>query len=381
MNVHPMVPVTDPLAQYESLAPQIRDAIDRVLASGQYILGPEVHAFEEEFASFLGAVDAVGVASGTDALALALMALGIGRGDEVITVSHTAVATVAAIEQSGATPVLVDVEPGHLTMDPAGLPEVVTARTRAIVPVHIYGRPADLTAIQDFCSRHSLALVEDASQAHGARFDGTRVGAFGDVGVFSCYPTKNLGALGDAGIVATRDPVVAARLRRLREYGWQERNLSIEPGVNSRLDELQAAILRVKLLHLDAGNARRQALATRYRGRLGDLAIALPPDRAGSEPVHHLFVVEIDDRETLRTKLTAAGISTAVHYPHPVHLQPAYRGRVRTSGSMRVTEEAAGRVLSLPLYPEIGDDAIDRVCVALSRFIPSSIAGASTWSP
>jgi dTDP-4-amino-4,6-dideoxygalactose transaminase len=376
----PSVPVTDPLAQYQALGTEIREAINRVLDSGQYILGPEVSGFEEEFAAYLGTVEAVGVASGTDALALALTALGIGPGDEVITVSHTAVATVAAIEQSGATAVLVDVEPGHLTMDPACLSQVINARTRAIVPVHIYGRPADLNAIQTVCSKHGLALVEDASQAHGATFFGTRVGSFGDVGIFSCYPTKNLGALGDAGVIVTRDPQVAARLRRLREYGWRERNLSIETGVNSRLDELQAAILRVKLLHLDAGNARRRAVAGRYRSRLKGLPIELSPDRPGSESANHLFVVEVEERDNLRSRLRADGIDTAVHYPNPVHLQPAYIGRIRTACSMQVTEAAAGRILSLPMYPEIGDEAIDRVCSALARSVPLSLDRATTWS-
>jgi dTDP-4-amino-4,6-dideoxygalactose transaminase len=360
-----VIPVADPGAQLIALRPEIDEAIIRVLNSGYYILGPEVEAFEREFADYIGTTHAVGVANGTDALALGLRSLGIGPGDEVITVSHTAVATVAAIEQAGATPVLVDVEPGFLTLDPALLDEVLTDRTRAVVPVHLYGQAADLTRIQSFCALHNLALVEDSSQAHGTTWGGAKLGSIGHIGVFSCYPTKNLGALGDAGIVVTNDPVVADRLRRLRQYGWQDRNLSLEPGVNSRLDELQAAILRVKLRHLDSGNAARRAIAARYTSALAGTPIRPPTTRSEVEHVFHLYVIEDSDREALRERLAQRGVGSAVHYPLAVHQQSAYNGRIRTSSSMAVTEEAVQRILSLPMFPELDSASIDRVVRAV----------------
>lgn len=365
-----VIPVTNPGAQLAALRPEIDEAIIRVLNSGFYILGPEVEAFEREFADYIGTTHAVGVANGTDALALGLRALGVGPGDEVITVSHTAVATVAAIEQAGATPVLVDVEPGFLTLDPEKLDEVLTDRTRAVVPVHLYGQAADLTQIQSFCQRHGLALVEDVSQAHGATWNGARLGSIGNVGVFSCYPTKNLGALGDAGIVVTNDSAVADRLRRLRQYGWQERNLSLEPGVNSRLDEMQAAILRVKLRHLDSGNAARRVIAERYTSVLAETPIQPPTTRPEAEHVFHLYVIEAADRDDLRKSLAQRGLGSAVHYPLAVHQQTAYRDRIRTSASMAVTEEAVERILSLPMYPELSEAEIAQVVSALTNFTP-----------
>ena len=365
-----VIPVTNPGAQLAALRPEIDKAIIRVLNSGFYILGPEVEAFEREFADYIGTTHAVGVANGTDALALGLRALGVGPGDEVITVSHTAVATVAAIEQAGATPVLVDVEPGFLTLDPAKLDEVLTDRTRAVVPVHLYGQSADLTKIQFFCQRHGLALVEDVSQAHGATWYGARLGSIGHVGVFSCYPTKNLGALGDAGIVVTNDLAVADRLRRLRQYGWKERNLSLEPGANSRLDELQAAILRVKLRHLDSGNVARRVIADRYTSALVGTSFKSPTIRPGAEHVFHLYVVEHSDRNALRESLACAGIGSALHYPRAVHQQAAYRDRLKNSTSMAVTEEAVERILSLPMFPELSEAEIAQVVSTLTNFTP-----------
>jgi dTDP-4-amino-4,6-dideoxygalactose transaminase len=350
-----LIPLTDPHAQYVRLRREIDDAIRRVLDSGWLILGPEVDAFESEFAEFIGTRNAIGVANGTDGIALALRGLGIGAGDEVITVSHTAVATVAAIEQAGAVPVLVDVDMETLTLDSSQLDSVLTRRTRAVMPVHLYGRAANLDPIKNFCDQHGLALIEDVSQAHGARWSGRRLGAFGHVGVYSCYPTKNLGALGDAGVIVTSDSALAARLRRLRQYGWQERNTSLEPGINTRLDELQAAILRVKLAHLDAGNDRRAEIAHVYSRDLAGLPVHLPAQATAGEHVYHLFVVQSDDRDALMARLADSGVQSGVHYPRPVHLQPAYAGRVRTAPCMTVTENAAARVLSLPIYPELTD--------------------------
>jgi dTDP-4-amino-4,6-dideoxygalactose transaminase len=353
LNSTAVIPVTDPGAQYLVFREQIEVAIKRVLDSGYYILGPEVEAFESEFAEYIGTQFAIGVANGTDALSLALRALDIGPGDEVITVSHTAVATVAAIEQAGATPVLVDVEPGYLTLDSTLLEQALTDRTKAVIPVHLYGQAADIARIQDFCRTHGLALVEDVSQAHGAKYDGRRLGSFGDISTFSCYPTKNLGALGDAGIVVTSDPALADRVRRLRQYGWVDRNFSIEQGVNSRLDEVQAAILRVKLPYLDAGNERRREIADSYSAAFRGSRIEVPQVRENNEHVFHLYVAQVDERDTVRDRLGAAGVHTAIHYPLPIHRQPAYLGRVRTATTMPITDLAAGRILSLPVFPEL----------------------------
>lgn len=360
-----MVPVADPGAGLMTVRSEVDSAIRRVLDSGYYILGPEVEAFERELAQYIGAEHAVGVANGTDGLALAIRALGIGPGDEIITVSHTAVATVAAIEQSGATPVLVDVESPYLTMDPDALSGALSPRTRAVVPVHIYGQSADMDRILRFCREKSLALIEDCSQAHGATWRGQRLGSLGEVGVFSCYPTKNLGALGDAGIVTTSSTDVANRMRRLRQYGWKDRNSSLEPGVNSRLDELQAAILRVKLSRLNESNSRRQAIAATYHKRLSDLPITVPAVRAETEHVFHLYVVQVQHRERLRSLLQLGGVQSAIHYPVPIHLQPAYRDRLRPLASMQVTEEVSSRVLSIPMFPELAATDVDLVCEAL----------------
>ncbi len=353
MNSNAMIPITDPGAQYLVLREEIDSAIKRVLASGYYILGPEVESFESEFAEYIGTRFAIGVANGTDALSLALRALGIGPGDEVITVSHTAVATVAAIEQAGATPVLIDVEPEFLTIDPALLDQALTRHTRAVVAVHLYGQAADIVRVQDFCNAHELALVEDVSQAHGATYNKRRLGSFGDIAIFSCYPTKNLGALGDAGLVLTNDSALAGRVRRLRQYGWVDRNLSIEQGVNSRLDEVQAAILRVKLPYLDASNERRRQIAHKYSEAFQDFRIGVPLVRESNDHVFHLYVVQIDDRDGVRDRLAATGVQTAIHYPLPIHRQPAYLDRVRVATSMSVTNRAADRIVSLPVFPEL----------------------------
>lgn len=364
-----IIPVANPQAQRLAMKAELDEAIQRVLSGGHYILGPEVEAFEAEFAHYIGVNHSVGVANGTDAIALALRALGLGPGDEVITVSHTAVATVAAIEMAGCTPVLVDVEAGFLTLDPDKLDEALTERTRAVIAVHLYGQPADLDRIQAFCNRTGVALVEDVSQAHGSRWRGRRTGSFGHVSTFSCYPTKNLGAIGDAGIVATNDHEVADRLRRLRQYGWVTRNDSLDAGCNSRLDELQAAILRVKLRHLDAGNAARRAIADRYTMAIAGTSLKPPTTRAEAEHVFHLYVAEASDREALAESLMQRGVGSAVHYTRAVHQQTAYRDRVRTSSSMEVTNGAVDRILSLPMFPELCEADIARVVSALQDLL------------
>ncbi len=362
------IPFVDLKAAYRRLQPEIDAAVATVLESGWYILGAEVAAFEEAFARYLGLPHVVGVASGTDAVLLALRACGIGVGDEVITVSHTAVATVAAIELCGAIPRLVDVEPGTLTLDPQALAKAVTGRTKAIIPVHLYGCPADMTPILTCAQEHGLAVIEDCAQAHGARYAGRQVGTLGDAAAFSFYPTKNLGAMGDGGAVATSRADVAERLRLLRQYGWRERYISDVPGLNSRLDELQAAILRVRLRHLDEENETRRRLAATYSDNLSGLPLQLPAVRSGDRHVYHLYAIRTARREELRAHLRERGIGTAVHYPVPVHLQPAYARLGYGPGSLPVTEDAARSLLSLPLYPDLPADAPATVAEAIAQF-------------
>jgi dTDP-4-amino-4,6-dideoxygalactose transaminase len=360
-----VIPVADPGRSHRASAAELDAAIARVLGSGRFVLGAEVEAFEREFASWLGARFAIGVGSGTDAIALALRACGIGEGDEVVTVSHTAVATVAAIEMVGAVPVLADVDPRTMTLDARALEAVVGPRTRAVVPVHLYGRPAAMEAIREVARRRDLRIVEDAAQAHGAMVGDRKVGTLGDAAAFSFYPTKNLGAFGDGGAVVTDDAEVAARCRRLRQYGWNAERVSEAPGVNSRLDELQAAVLRVKLARLHAAVERRRAIAARYSEALAGRDLALPSDAPGTRHAYHLYVVRTGDRERLAARLEARGIGTAVHYPIPVHRQPAYAGRLRFD-DLAESDRAAREVLTLPLYPELGDEEVEAVIAAFA---------------
>lgn len=364
-----MIPVANPLAQTRRFEAEISSAILRVLASGQYVLGPEVESFEAEFAEFTGTGYAIGVANATDALAIALRALDIGPGDEVITVSMTAVATVAAIRMVGATPVLVDVDPDFYTIAPSAISAAISPRTRAVIPVHLYGQPADMESIEEICSKHGIPLIEDASQAHGAIIFGKRVGSIGLIGVFSCYPTKNLGAIGDAGVITTNDPVLAQRLRRLRQYGWESRNWSIESGVNSRLDEIQAAILRVKIRSIVRDNAIRGQVAARYLHELSELRVLLPKVRPDAYHVWHLFVIRVSEREHVQTQLLKLGVSTSIHYPFPIHVQEAYRDHVVIPNSLKVTEDLSASVLSIPMFPELLQTEIDTVIAALSRLL------------
>lgn len=391
-----MIPSNDLRAQYLAIKPEIDAAVARTLDSGWYILGREVEAFEHEFAAYLanqeqGAgeqagdqIDAadsarqgtlwashsplncVAVNSGTDALQLALMACEIGPGDEVITVAHTAVATAAAISLTGATPVFVDVDPATYTMAPTALAAAITPRTKAIVPVHLYGHPADMAAIQAIATRHQLRLIEDCAQAHGARYQGQMLGTMGDLGCFSFYPTKNLGALGDGGAVVSRDPALINRVRLLREYGWtpQARYVSQVRGMNSRLDELQAAILRAKLPHLDEWNTTRRALATQYALHLPEQLIK-PVERPACHHVYHLYVVRTPQRDRLRTRLQANGIGTAIHYPVPIHQQAAYQDQGARWQDLRETEQLAQEILSLPLYPSLTSEDVQRVAAAV----------------
>lgn len=362
------IPFLDFKAQIQALRAEIDAALAGVLERGYFILGPEVAAFEREFAGYIGAAEGVGVASGTDALHLALRACEVGPGDEVITVSHTAGATVAAVVMTGATPVLVDIDPRSFNIDPEQVARHITPRTKAILPVHLYGQAADLDPLLELARRHGLRVVEDCAQAHGAEYHGRLVGNWGDVGCFSFYPTKNLGALGDGGMVVTSDPALAERVRLLREYGWRERYRSTIHGYNSRLDELHAAVLRVKLRYLDQGNARRRELAQRYRQRLGEDGVALPQELSYGRHVYHLFVVRSAKRDALQQYLRERGVGTLIHYPVPVHLQDAYGELGLGPGSLPVTEQYAGAILSLPLYPELTDGAVDRVAAVVREF-------------
>ena len=369
------VPQTDPRASYLEYKKEIDAAISSVLERGRYILGTEVEAFEKEFARFLGADYAVAVGNGTDALVLAIRACGIGAGDVVFTVSHTAVATVAAIELAGATPVLVDIEPDSFTMSARSLERAVgglrAGRPRAVIPVHLYGNPADLAAVSQIARKHNLLLIEDCAQSHGASLEGRSTGTWGVASTFSFYPTKNLGAIGDGGMIVTGDSTIAERARLLRQYGWKERYVSEIAGANSRLDELQAAILRVKLRHLDADNARRRAIAERYSSSLSDTQLELPPARAGASHVYHQFVVRHHDRDKLRDHLAGDGIGTLIHYAIPVHLQPAYRGRL-TSQSLPETERAAAGIVSLPMFPQLTNEQVDAVSDSIRTFARKS---------
>ncbi|HKQ78849.1 MAG TPA: DegT/DnrJ/EryC1/StrS family aminotransferase [Blastocatellia bacterium] len=368
----PSILQSDPKANYLAHKPEIDEAIRQTLDSGWYILGRQVTGFEREFAGYLGAKRCVGVANGTDALHLALRAVGVGPGDAVVTVAHTAVATVAAIEMTGGLPLMVDIDPVTLTISPDELEDAIKnhrgrPHIKAIIPVHLYGRPADMRAICDIARRYDLKVVEDCAQAHGATIDRLKVGVFGDAAAFSFYPTKNLGALGDGGAVLTNDHEIAERVLELREYGWHERYVSDVAGFNSRLDELQAAILRVKLKYLDEENGRRREIARIYDERLAPASLRLPERPSGVESVYHQYVARCDDRDGLREHMREQGVGTLIHYPVPVHLQPAYHNRVPVHrGALPMTERAAQQVLSLPMHPQLGADQVERVCSVIA---------------
>lgn len=366
------VPAGDLKRQTGAIRAEIDAAVGEVLDSGWYVLGKQLEQFEAEFAAYQVAAHAIGVGSGMEALHLALVALGIGPGDEVITTPLTAAATVCAIQFAGATPVFADIDPGTFTLDPESAAARVTSRTRALLPVHLYGQTAEMSALGDLARRHGIALVEDCAQAHGARFRGALAGGFGAIACFSFYPTKNLGALGDAGALTTNDADLSRRLRMLRNYGERpdQRYHHAIPGYNSRLDEIQAAILRVKLRHLDAWNARRREIAARYDALLQDAPITRPLARVGSTHVYHLYVIRSAERDRLRAHLAEEGVGTQIHYPAPLHLQEANRSLGHGPGHCPHAESAAAEVLSLPIYPELTDAEIEHVAAAVNRFRP-----------
>jgi dTDP-4-amino-4,6-dideoxygalactose transaminase len=359
------VPFLDLARSTEVLAAELEAACRRVLQSGRYILGPELSDFEREFAQYCGAGHCIGVGNGLEALHLVLRAWGIGAGDEVIVPANTYIATWLAVSHAGATPVPVEPDCATLNIDPAHIEQAITPRTKAILVVHLYGLAADMTPIMDLARRRGLKVLEDAAQAHGARYQGRRAGSLADAAGFSFYPTKNLGALGDGGAVVTNDAELAQVVRLLRNYGSQVSYRSELPGFNSRLDPMQAAFLRAKLPRLDECNARRRRLAGEYSSRLAGSRLRLPVEPADREHVWHLYVVRTSSREALRRRLEERGVGTLVHYPVPPHLQPAYRELGYGPGAFPITEAMHEEVLSLPLSPELRDDEVDFVATAV----------------
>src|SRR5216684_8311904 len=364
------VPFFDLKAQYASIRDEVRMALDRVCTNASFILGEEVERFEHTFASYCEAKHCVAVNSGTSALHLALLSAGVGLGDEVITTANTFIATLEAICYTGAKPVFVDIDPNSANLDPRLIEKAVTKHTKAIIPVHLYGRPADLNRIMQIAARHKLTVIEDACQAHGARYCGRRVGSFGHAAVFSFYPSKNLGAYGEGGALTTNDDEVAEFVRTLRNHGESSRYFHDVVGYNYRMDGFQAAVLNVKLKRLEEWTKKRQEYARLYRTLLTGARVDLPKDDPGAEGVYHLFVAYVEDRDRVRAMLQDCGIHTAIHYPKPVHLQKAYAHIACESGSLPFTERACERVLSMPLFPEMTSDQ-----VRCSAEAPAAIVG------
>jgi dTDP-3-amino-3,4,6-trideoxy-alpha-D-glucose transaminase len=363
------VPVADPRHDLKHIRAEVLDAVARVVDAGHYILGKEVAEFENAISARVGAAGAVGVASGTDALVLALLAAGVSVGDEVITVSHTAGPTVAAICMTGAVPVLVDIEPIAYCLDPNRLESAVSARTKAIVPVHLYGHPADLKTINAFAQQRGIFVIEDCAQAQEATINDRFVGSIGDLGCFSFYPTKNLGALGDGGLITAAKSDVIDRVRCLRAYGWtRPQYAEISGGRCSRLDELQAAILNIKLKYLTGEIERRRQIAGLYNEALADLPLVRPTERPGCKHAYHLYVIRTDRRNALADHLSKAGIATGVHYPYPVHEQPGFLSQSRLVQPLSVTESVATELLTLPLYPHMPKDSCMRVIESVRGF-------------
>lgn len=361
------IPFSELKTQYGNIKDEIQAAFQQVFDSSWFILGKNVESFEQEFASYCQAKFGIGVGSGTEALHLALLACDVQPGDEVITVANTAVPTISAISFAGATPIFVDVDPESYTMSPELIEAKITAKTRVILPVHLYGQSADMRPIIDIAKKYNLKVVEDACQAHGAEYEGKKVGAWGDLGCFSFYPSKNLGAYGDGGMVVTDDPELADRIWMLRNYGQRKRYYHDIKGFNSRLDELQAAFLRKKLRHLDQWNERRRQLSQIYHENLCD-AVKIPIEKEYAYHIFHLYVIRCQRREQLQQYLMNNGIQTLIHYPVPVHLQQAYQDLDVKPGSLPITEKYAAEILSLPMYPELKDDDIFNVVERINNF-------------
>lgn len=355
-------------AQYQSIQEDVRTGLEQVILRGDFILGSEVTALEKEFADYCEVAHAVAVDSGTTALELLLRAYAIGGGDEVITVTNTFIATAFAISYVGAQPVLVDCDPDYYTIDVDALEAAITPRTRAIIPVHLYGQPANMDAVMAIAMKHGLIVIEDACQAHGARYKGRRVGSLGHAAAFSFYPAKNLGGYGDGGMIVTDDPDIAHRVQMLRNYGQSKKYYHDVQGYNHRLDTLQAAVLRIKLRHLDDWNAMRQQHARLYGHLLANTPFVLPRMAPECEPVWHLYVIRAELRDELAAYLAEHGISTGIHYPIPIHLQKCYRNLHYAVGSFPIAEHYASEILSLPMFPELTDEAIRTVCRQMTVF-------------
>lgn len=364
-----MIPFVDLQGQYQTIRDEVRASIDRVLDSGQYVLGPEVVLFEEEFAAYTGTAFGVGVNSGTSALHLALLAAGVGPGDDVVTVPFTFVATVAAVRYVGARPIFVDIEPGSFTMDVGQLEAALTPHTKAIIPVHLYGQSVDMDPILAIARRRGIVVIEDAAQAHGARYKGRPVGGLGDFGCFSFYPGKNLGAYGEGGMIVTNDAQSAERLRMLRDWGAKEKYHHECLGFNYRMEGIQGAILRVKLRRLENWNKARRTAAVLYHEFLKSGLVMVPGVRPHNEHVFHIYAVRVREREALRLFLQKRGIQTGIHYPIPVHLLKGYADPRYPSGSLPCAEAASREVLSLPLFPEITKAQIETVAQSVTEFV------------
>ena len=367
-----MIPFVDLKAQYLSIKTEIDAAILGVLDSCQFTLGPEVAAFEREFAAYCQAPHGIGVNTGTSALHLALLAAGVGPGDEVITVPFTFVATVSAIDYTGATPVFIDIDPRRFTMDPQAIEAAITERTKAIIPVHLYGQPADMDPIMEVAKRHGLVVIEDACQAHGAEYKGRRAGSIGDLGCFSFYPGKNLGAYGEGGMVVTASAEHARTIRMLRDWGAEKKYQHVLKGFNFRLEGIQGAVLRVKLRHLERWTEARRSAATRYDTLFTGSGVATPWAAADSRHVYHLYVVRSSNRQAWQDILTAQGIQTGIHYPTPVHLLPAFADLGYRAGQFPHSESAANEVLSLPMFPELTAAQGDEVARAVIDLVAPS---------
>jgi dTDP-4-amino-4,6-dideoxygalactose transaminase len=362
------IPFMDLRPEYEQMSGRIDAAIRRVIKRGRFIMGEELWLFEEEFARYIGVNHAIGVNSGSDALFLALRALGVGRGDEVVTASHSFISTADAITRNGATPIFVDIDPSTYCLDVSRVESAITRKTRAIIPVHLYGHTADMPAVLALARKHKLHVIEDACQAQGAEYRGKKAGSFGRMGCFSFYPTKNLGAYGDGGMVTTNSSILAGKIRKLRNYGETQKYFYDQEGINSRLDELQAAILRVKLRSLDARNERRRRLAALYDSLLEDADVITPQVADGVKHAYYLYVIRCRRRDALRRHLLDNGIAPLIHYPIPIHRQKAYRRFNVKRANLAVTEECAKSVLSLPLYPELDQASVTYIAEAVRRF-------------
>jgi dTDP-4-amino-4,6-dideoxygalactose transaminase len=373
----PPVPFVDLVAQYRTIAEEIQLVTTKVIQEADFILGREVGLFEEEFATFCEARYAVGVDSGTSALELALRAYEIGPGDEVITAANSFIASALAISHAGAKPVLVDADPSTYTIDVAGIERAITPRTKAIIPIHLYGHPAHMDPILQLAEKYKLIVIEDACQAHGARYKGKRAGSMGHAAAFSFYPGKNLGAYGDGGMVVTNDLEIAERLQMLRNYGQKEKYQHLSRGYNRRLDTLQAAVLRVKLKYLEKWNAARGWNAELYQKSLHGTGILTPREAAGADSVWHLYVIRTEQRDTLREHLVSRGVQASIHYPIPIHLQPAYKDLGYQRGDFPVTEACAQQILSLPMYAELQAEQIEYVARTLTEFVTANANGAS----